>query len=104
MGQTRGMSGQLVSASFLRGWYHMFGRSSAGYCMWVIGGVLIGEFLTGTCTDMAWNTMNYGKTYDTVDWSAFKVEDDEDDDEEDDDDDDEDDDEEDDDDDDDEDD
>ena len=45
-------------------------------------GVLAGEALTGFATDTLWNSINYGKTYDTVDWSKFVVADDDDDDEE----------------------
>jgi hypothetical protein len=45
-------------------------------------GVLIGEAVTGVATDALWNSINYGKTYDTVDWSKFVVADDEDEEEE----------------------
>jgi hypothetical protein len=45
-------------------------------------GVLVGEALTGVATDALWNSINYGKTYDTVDWSKFVVADDDDDEEE----------------------
>ena len=36
----------------------------------------ISVFVTGTATDFAWNTVNAGKTYDSVDWSKFKTDDD----------------------------
>jgi hypothetical protein len=44
-------------------------------------GILLGEAFTGGITNMIWNSANKGKTYETVDWSKFVVEDDDDDDE-----------------------
>jgi hypothetical protein len=40
-------------------------------------GVLVAESVTGFTTDYVWNSINYGKTYQTVDWSKFVVADDE---------------------------
>jgi len=52
--------------------------------MWIVSGVLAAEFLTGAVTDAAWNSVNHGRTYDSVDWTKFIVEDDDDDDDDDD--------------------
>ena len=40
------------------------------------------EGLTGVIGDGVWNTVNAGRTFDTVDWSKFATDDDEDDEEE----------------------
>merc|ERR1712113_281058 len=69
-----------------KSWYNIFGKSTAVYTTWVIAGILTFEFITGSATDMAWNSMNKGKTYDSIDWSVFKVEDDDEDEDDDDDD------------------
>merc|ERR1712071_695573 len=68
-----------VPLNVLKGWYDVFGSSTAGYVMWIVGGVLVSEFITGTVTDVAWNSANKGRTYDSVDWTKFIVEDDDDD-------------------------
>ena len=44
-------------------------------------GVLLSEVVTGYGTDSLWNSINHGKTYETVDWKKFVVEDDDDEDE-----------------------
>ena len=54
-----------------------FGKSNAGYVSWVIIGILGTEVMTGWVTDTLWTSLNYGKTYETVDWSKFKSADDE---------------------------
>lgn len=48
-----------------------FGSSTAGYATWLVIGIVLGEFLTGKGTDFMWRSVNYGKTFDTVDWSKF---------------------------------
>ena len=35
------------------------------------------EFVYGNTVNGIWNTMNYGRTYNTVDWSKWKTEDEE---------------------------
>jgi hypothetical protein len=37
-------------------------------------GVLVTETLTGWGATAMWRTANYGKTFDTVDWTKFKTE------------------------------
>ena len=56
-----------------------FGKSNIAYITWIIGGVLVGEFVTGYGIDSMWSSVNSGRTYDQIDWTKFKVEDDEDD-------------------------
>jgi len=73
---TRQISGPGLSPNLLRNWYNIFGKSNATYMLWIITGVVTFEFLTGAATDMAWDGMNYGKTYESVDWTKFKTEDD----------------------------
>jgi len=86
-GTTRQISGPGISPNLLRSWYNIFGKNNAMYILWCITGVVTFEFITGSATDMAWASMNYGKTYESVDWSQFKTDDDDDDEDEDDDDD-----------------
>jgi hypothetical protein len=38
--------------------------------------IVVGEFAFGKITDGLWTMNNYGKTYNTVDWSRFDVDDD----------------------------
>jgi hypothetical protein len=52
-----------------------FGSTTAGYATWLAMGVVMGEIITGKGTDMMWRSVNYGKTFDTVDWSKFDPED-----------------------------
>merc|ERR1712157_506403 len=77
-------SGPGISPNFLRNWYKIFGKNNASYMLWIITGVVTFEFLTGTATDMAWDRLNAGKTYESVDWSKFKEDEEEEDDDEDD--------------------
>jgi len=57
----------------------MFGKSNAAYITWIVAGVLIGEGITGFGINTMWASVNKGRTYDTIDWSKFAVEDDDDD-------------------------
>ena len=41
------------------------------YASWMICLIVVGEFATGKITDYLWTMNNYGKTFDTVDWSKF---------------------------------
>jgi len=56
------------------------------YASWLVAGILVSETITGWGTDAIWNAANSGRTYDSVDWSKFVVEDDDEDEDEDDDD------------------
>lgn len=56
---------------------HSFGSSTAGYATWLVFGIVIGEFITGKGTEFLWRQVNYGKTFDTVDWSKFDPDEDE---------------------------
>lgn len=62
---------------------HSFGKSNAAYGSWIVLGILVGEAFTGGVSNLVWNSVNNGKTYETVDWSKFVVEDDDDDEDED---------------------
>lgn len=61
-----------------------FGKSNAAYATWIIGCIFAAEAITGSGTNMIWSSVNSGRTYDSVDWTKFKVEDDDDEDEDDD--------------------
>ena len=52
-----------------------FGSSTAGYASWLAIGIVFGEMLTGKGTDIMWRSVNYGRTFDTVDWAKFDPED-----------------------------
>jgi hypothetical protein len=59
-----------------------FGKSNAAYITWIVAGVLVAEMVTGSGVNALWNSVNKGRTYETVDWTKFIVEDDDDEDEE----------------------
>mmetsp|Transcript_32448 Transcript_32448/g.48918 ORF Transcript_32448/g.48918 Transcript_32448/m.48918 type:complete len:120 (-) Transcript_32448:181-540(-) len=69
----------LIQADAVRQWYNVFGKSTAGYVSWIVIGVLVAEALTGATTDFVWNSINRGRTYESIDWSKFASEDDDDD-------------------------
>ena len=48
-----------------------------------MAGIIVAEGMTGMMGDAVWNTVNKGRTYETVDWSKFASDDDDDEDEED---------------------
>jgi hypothetical protein len=56
---------------------YSFGKSGALYASWMVMFIVVGEFAFGKITDGLWTMNNYGKTYNTVDWSKFDVADDE---------------------------
>ena len=60
-----------------------FGKSNVAYITWIVAGILIAEGITGGLTDILWSAANRGRTYESVDWTTFIVEDDDDDDDED---------------------
>lgn len=73
--------------SFARGWYNLFGASTARYATFLAFGVIAAELATNATTDFLWEMNNRGRTYSQVDWSKFDpVDDDEEDDDDDDDD------------------
>ena len=59
-----------------------FGKSNAAYITWIVAGVLVAEMVTGSGVNALWNSVNKGRTYETVDWTKFVVEDEEDEEEE----------------------
>ena len=78
-----------IPAPLLQKWYNIFGKSTIGYATWLVAGIIVAEGMTGGMGDFVWNTVNSGRTFESVDWSKFKTEDDDDDEEDDDDEDDE---------------
>mmetsp|Transcript_11016 Transcript_11016/g.23905 ORF Transcript_11016/g.23905 Transcript_11016/m.23905 type:complete len:142 (-) Transcript_11016:257-682(-) len=78
-----------IPSPVLAQWYKIFGHSGIGYATWLVAGILVAESMTGAASDFVWNSVNEGRTYETVDWTKFKTDDDDDDDDEDDEDDDE---------------
>ena len=69
--------------NFTNNHYYRFGKSNAAYITWIVGGVLVGEVVTGFGIDTLWASVNSGRTYDQVDWQKFVVKEEDDDDEED---------------------
>jgi hypothetical protein len=43
-----------------------------------VAGIIAAEAVTGAVTDGVWNSVNHGRTFQTVDWSKFKTDDDDD--------------------------
>ena len=76
--KTTGSGG--IPSPVLHQWYNIFGKSTIGYATWLVAGILVAEGLTGVIGDGVWNTVNSGRTFDSVDWSKFKTDDDDDDD------------------------
>ena len=72
-----------IPSPILHQWYNIFGKSTIGYATWLIGGIIVAEGLTGVIGDGIWNSVNSGRTFETVDWSKFATDDDDDDDDED---------------------
>ena len=70
-----------IPTPLLQQWYNIFGKSTIGYATWLVAGILVCEGLTGVIGDGVWNTVNAGRTFDSVDWSKFATEDDDDDEE-----------------------
>ncbi|KAL7578409.1 hypothetical protein ACA910_012806 [Epithemia clementina (nom. ined.)] len=61
----------LVPNNVLRGWYNMFGKSTAKYATWVVILVIAGELALGKVRDALWEMNNYGRTFRSTDWSKF---------------------------------
>jgi len=70
-----------IPAPVLSQWYNIFGKSTIGYATWLVAGIIVAEGMTGMLTDGVWNSVNSGRTYETIDWSKFKTDDDDDEDE-----------------------
>lgn len=66
-----------IPAPVLHQWYNIFGKSTIGYATWLVTGIIVAEALTGMVTDNIWNSMNKGRTFESVDWSKFKSADEE---------------------------
>jgi hypothetical protein len=65
-----------IPAPVLHQWYNIFGKSTIGYATWLVTGIIVAEGLTGMFTDSIWNSVNKGRTFESVDWSKFKSADD----------------------------
>mmetsp|Transcript_4684 Transcript_4684/g.9944 ORF Transcript_4684/g.9944 Transcript_4684/m.9944 type:complete len:124 (+) Transcript_4684:58-429(+) len=76
-------SGPGIPPAVLSNWYNIFGKSNVAYITWIVAGILVAEGITGGLTDILWSSANRGRTYESVDWTAFIVEDDDDDEDED---------------------
>ena len=72
-----------IPSPILHQWYNIFGKSTIGYATWLIAGIIVAEGLTGVIGDGIWNSVNSGRTFETVDWSKFATDDDDDDEDED---------------------
>lgn len=66
-----------IPAPVLHQWYNIFGKSTIGYATWLVTGIIVAEALTGMVTDNIWNSVNKGRTFESVDWSKFKSADEE---------------------------
>ena len=71
-----------IPTPVLQGWYNIFGKSTIGYATWLVAGIVVAEGITGTLSDSVWNSVNAGRTFETVDWTKFQSDDDDEDDEE----------------------
>ncbi|KAL7516070.1 hypothetical protein ACHAWX_001127 [Stephanocyclus meneghinianus] len=74
----RQKSSSPIPAPVLAGWYNIFGKSTIGYATWLVAGIVVAEGITGFMGDAVWNSVNRGRTFETVDWTKFKADDDED--------------------------
>lgn len=63
-------------------YYYRFGSSNIAYVGFIMVGLVTTEVLYGFTTDAIWDSVNNGKTFESVDWSKFVVEDDDDEEEE----------------------
>jgi hypothetical protein len=66
-----------IPTPILQKWYGIFGKSTIGYATWLVAGIIVAEGITGTLSEAVWNSVNNGRTFQTVDWSKFKSDDDE---------------------------
>jgi hypothetical protein len=52
-------------------WYNIFGKTTIGYATWMVAGIIVAEGMTGWFGDAVWNSVNKGRTFETVDWTKF---------------------------------